>query len=247
MIFKDKGYIGNFEMEDVESGKKKLASFIEVLSDHDEIIGPIDGSTWHNYRLVSYTDGSPSFPMEPHNPIWYNEVYKELGFEPIKKYFSEKFPIKNIKPYKESDTVTIRQFKPEDLEAMYEISKVGFTDNFLYHPISYAEFEALYLPRVKMIAHDFILAAEVDDQTVGFLFAFVAGDTLILKTVATLPAYRSVGIGGRMINAALVKAEEMGIKTAIGALIADGNISRKVSAKYGGEVFREYTLYALKK
>ena len=246
MIFKDKGYIGNFEMESPEDGKAKLADFIKELAEHDEIIGPIDGSTWHSYRLVSFTDGSPSFPMEPTNPLWYNDVYTDLGFVPIKKYFSERFPIKDIKPYEKSNIVTIRQFKPEDLQAMYEISKVGFADNFLYHPISYAEFEALYLPKISMVVHDFILVAEVDNKAVGFLFAFVYQDTLILKSIAVLPEHRSASIGGRMVNVALVKAEAIVIKTAIGALFIEGNTSGKIVANYGGEVFREYTLYGFK-
>lgn len=247
MIFKDKGYIGNFEMESLADGKAKLAKYMKALAKHDEIIAPIDGSTWHSYRLVSYTDGSPSFPMEPSNPLWYNDVYTALGFVPIKKYFSERFQIEDIKPYEKCDTVTIRQFVPEDLQAMYEISKVGFADNFLYEPISYAAFEALYLPKVSRVAHDFILIAEVAHKAVGFLFAFAYERTLILKTIAVLPEYRSIGIGGRLINEALVKAEKMGIKTGIGALFIEGNTSGKIVAHYGGEIFREYSLYGLKK
>ena len=247
MIFKDKGYIGNFEMESFEDGKEKLARYVKELAEHDEVIGPIDGSTWHGYRLVSYTDGSPGFPMEPSNPLWYNDVYTDLGFVPIKKYFSERFLIKDIKPYEKSLAVTIRQFKAEDLSVMYEISEKGFSDNFLYEPISYAEFEALYLPTVSMVAHDFILVAEVDRKAVGFLFAFVYQEILILKTIAVLPEYRSIGIGRRLINATLVKGEKMGIEVGIGALFIEGNTSGKIVANYGGEIFREYTLYGLKK
>jgi len=251
MIFKDKGYIGNFEMKDIQDGKEKLARYIEELAEHDEIIGPIDGSTWYNYRLVSYTDGSPSFPMEPSNPLWHNDVYTDLGFVPIKKYFSQRGPIKDIKPYKKSEMVNIRGFKSGDvhamLQTMYEISKASFTNNFLFHPISYAEFEALYLPRFNMIDHDFILVAEMDHKAVGFLLAFVANEILIVKTVAVMPEYRFAGIGGMIINAALVKAEKLGIKTSIAALMAEDNTSRKAATRYGGKIFREYTLYGLKR
>ncbi|MCL1935512.1 MAG: GNAT family N-acetyltransferase [Defluviitaleaceae bacterium] len=247
MIFKNKGYIGPFEMIDKNDGKRKLAQFVEALSGHERIIGPIEGSTWHNYRLVSYSDGSPIFPMEPQNHLWYNNVYKEIGFEPLKKYYSERFTINQVKPYRKSNIVIIRYFKFNDLPNFYNISKVGFTNNFLYEPISYEEFEQLYVPQIKKISHDFILVAEINGKAVGFLFAFVYNGELILKTLATLPDYRTAGVGGRLINTALVKAKTMGINSAVSALTAEDNNSRKVSAKYGGHIFREYTLYILKR
>jgi len=31
--------------------------------------GPVDGDTWHHYRLVTWSDGTPAFTLEPFSPL----------------------------------------------------------------------------------------------------------------------------------------------------------------------------------
>jgi len=247
MIFKDKGYIGYFEMEDKEQGKVQLESYVNQLASHENIVGPINGSTWGRYRLVSTSDGSPSFLLEPENPLWYNDVYLESGFVPIKQYVSERFEIKDIEPMTLRVGGMIRAFESEDLPIIYELSKTGFENNFLYDDICYDLFEQQYRPMLAMADPQYILLAFVNHQPAGFLFSYVSEGALILKSVAVLPAFKWFGLGTRLVNQALMIAEANEIKTAVAALMEEENVSRKISAKYGGKVFRTYTLYGLKK
>jgi len=48
-----------------------------------------------------------------------------------------------------------------------------------------------------------------------------------------------------MMNHVLLAGQRKGLKTAIAALIAEGNNSHKIISKYGSAKIREYTLYCL--
>jgi len=253
MVYIDKGYIGCFEMAGKEAGKRQLAEYIRQLKQagHRRIVAPINGDTWHQYRLVSWSNGDAAFAMEPQNPLWYNEVYEELGFRPLMKYRSDKFSIAHLdnagglRVGARNDEFDIRGFRDGDLRLIYDISLSGFDNNFLYNEISFEEFAALYQPILPIIDSDLVLIAEIDGQPAAFLFSFIVGDMLILKSMAVLPQFRSHGIGARLIDHAVLAGHRRGAKTAIAALMSDGNNSNKIISKYGGEKIREYTLYSL--
>ena len=248
MVYLDRGYIGCFEMADKASGARQLTEYVEQLkaAGHKRIVAPINGDTWHSYRLVSWCGGEPVFPMEPQNPLWYNEVYTNCGFVPLKKYRSDKFSLENIEPpVFDNPSLTLRPFHPEDLPLIYSLSIQGFDDNFLYSGIGYEDFAALYQPVLPMIDSELLLIAEADGAPAGFMFSFAAGDRLILKSMATLPQYRNYGIGSLLMAQVLAAGRAKGLKTAIAALMSDDNVSRKIVSKYGSELIREYTIYTL--
>jgi GNAT superfamily N-acetyltransferase len=252
MIYKDKGYISQFEMDNPTQGKEKLLTYINELkkSGHKRIVAPLNGSTWHDYRLVSFTNELVSpFPLEPNNPLWYNQVYTDLGFKPLQKYYSEIFPLDNTslinktvdKPVDKS--VNIHNFDVNNFKSIYDIANASFVDNFMYTPISFEEFDKIYSGPLQSSNNDYIALAYVDNEPVGFIFSFAFNNTLILKSLAVLPSYRSLGIGASLIAHVCNTAKNNGINKAIGALISTGNHSGNIVSAYGGEVFREYTLY----
>jgi len=248
MLYLDKGYIGCFEMSDKESGKKQLMRYVQQLKDngHKKIIAPINGDTWHQYRLVSWSNGDPVFPLEPQNPLWYNEVYEELEFKPLMKYRSDKFSMGKVKPIDNTDSaLSFRGFRDSDLRLIYDLSLKGFDENYLYSEISFEEFGKLYQPLLSMVDKELIVIAEVDGVTAGFIFAYIRSDTQILKSIAVLPEFRSKGIATKLVNHVLLTGERKGAKTAIAALMLDGSNSSKVVSKYDSEKIREYTLYCL--
>lgn len=247
MIYPDKGYIGRFEMTDKESGRIRLEEYIGKLKElgHSRIVAPIDGDTWHSYRLVSWTGGDAPFPMEPQNPLWYNDVYLEAGFKPLKKYRSDKFPLAGVEPIEMRGEHSFRPFKKEDLRLIYDLSLKCFDENFLYGEIDFDEFARIYQPLLPMLDPELALIAEENGEPAGFAFCFAAGEKLILKTLAVHPAHRSGGLGGSLINQVLLAGKRKGLTHAIAALMSDGNNSNRISAKYGGEKLREYTIYSL--
>ncbi|MDR2913335.1 MAG: GNAT family N-acetyltransferase [Tannerella sp.] len=247
MIYSDKGYIGCFEMNDKDLGRRQLEEYVKQLTNagHKRIIAPINGDTWHTYRLMNWSGDEPAFPFEPHNPLWYNDIYTEFGFKPLKTYRSDKFSI-DVEPPLCTDTeLSFRDYREGDLKLIYDISLHGFDANFLYDNITFEEFSRLYQPVLPMIDKELVVIAEIDNAPVGFMFSFAAGDRLILKTMAVLPEYRSRGIGAKMFHHILFTGQRKSLRTAIAALIAEGNNSHKIASKYGSEKIREYTLYYL--
>ena len=248
MIYLDKGYIGSFDMLNKEAGKQRLREYTGQLfaAGHKRIIAPIDGNTWHTYRLLSWTNGDMPFPMEPQNPLWYNDVYTELGFAPIMKYRSDKFPIKDIEPLPYISEVKIRELSSQgDLPLIHNISVAAFANNFLYSDLTYMEFAKLYMPVLSVFDPKLALIAEINGVPAGFMFSFMYHNNLVLKSMAVLPQFRSKGVGAMLMNAVLLAGQKKGATTAIAALMAEGNNSRKIVEKYNSEKFREYTLYAL--
>ncbi|MDR1069282.1 MAG: GNAT family N-acetyltransferase [Gracilibacteraceae bacterium] len=251
MIYPDKGYIGFFDMDDPESGALLLRSRVDALraSGCRRIIAPIDGDTWRRYRLVSWSDGTAAFPLEPQNPLWYNDVYLKAGFQPLAEYSSGAFPLGGVALGGASRGPRIRPFDLSDgeneLARIYTLSTQGFTANFLYTDIAREDFLAMYRPLLKLIDPDLAVFAELDGQPAGFLFAFPAGERLILKTITVPPARRGRGIGAAMVHHALRAGQAKGLTQAVAALISDGNRSLDIVAAYGCVPFRRYTLYCL--
>jgi len=246
MVFSVPGYIGLFSISDKQTGTQKLKEYTDDLikMGHKTIIGPIDGSTWHKYRLLSKTSDEPVFPLEPNNPLWYNDVYTESGYKPYKRFFSDKFDLFNVQPIQNND-VELRKFRTGDLKIIYELSLEGFKNNFLYSPISFEEFAGLYEPFLPSVKPELIQIAYVGNQPAGFMFSFIAGERLILKSIAVLPEYRNLRIGSLLFNKVIINSLEMGAKSAIAALYIEGNNSGKISKQYNSTRIREYTLYKL--
>ncbi|MCL2058962.1 MAG: GNAT family N-acetyltransferase [Oscillospiraceae bacterium] len=257
MVYPDKGYIGCFEMADMDIGKRQLEAYTRELlaAGHRRVIAPINGDTWHSYRLVSWSGGEAAFPLEPQNPLWYNDVYKACGYKPLKRYSSDAFYIggeaeprggvhaPGKRGFLDGDLL-LRGFRDgSDIRTIYDISLRGFDDNFLYSEISYEAFEMLYKPFLPSIDSDLAIIAEIGGKPAGFMFSYVSGGRLILKTIAVLPDFRGRGVGAAMVGQVVQAGRAKGLRTAIAALIAEGNNSFNIISKYGSDKIREYTLY----
>lgn len=50
--------------------------------------GPLDGSIWISYRLVTEGFGPPPFLGEPYNKPYYPELFQAAGFRPLQRWFT---------------------------------------------------------------------------------------------------------------------------------------------------------------
>lgn len=60
------------------------------------VIGPIAGSTWNSYRLVTHSDGSMPFLMEPKYKPGYSQWLENIESKPTYQYFSTKETIERV-------------------------------------------------------------------------------------------------------------------------------------------------------
>lgn len=182
------GLLGFFEAEDSPSAAAALfRQAIEWLHDRGAgpVVGPMDGDTWHNYRLnVGPYDARP-FLMEPHNPAYYPGLWRQNGFQVLERYCSKRVEdleavIAAMGPKLEAAQAAGYRFEPLQikayeaaLERLYDLSCRIFADNFLYTEIPRNEFLDLYRPSRALIDPDLVTFVRAPNgEDAGFLFAF---------------------------------------------------------------------------
>jgi L-amino acid N-acyltransferase YncA len=225
----------------------------------------MDGNTWRRYRAVTERGVEPTFFLEPDNPDTWPGEWQAAGFEPQAAYFSGLNPdlsrddpqVTRAGERLMSRGMRLRTFDAKDFEKelriIYDLSVRCFTSNFLYTPISEAEFLAQYSAIREMIRPELVMIAEMEGEPVGFVFAIPDVlqkhrgpiDTVIVKTVAVLPERRCAGAGVWLVQEANRAARNLGYRRAIYALMHESNNSLNISARFGAP-FRRYTLFARK-
>jgi GNAT superfamily N-acetyltransferase len=160
-------------------------------------VGPCDGSTFRNYRLVTQRslqggDGHPPFLLEPDNPDEWPGDFLAAGFSAWSEYLSNLAPLSAPDPQLETRTaalaqqgIHLRDLDPaifaaapgdssafdRELARIYPLVMTAFANNPLFTPIDYSEFYAQYAPIRSLLAPDLVALAERDGELVGLLFA----------------------------------------------------------------------------
>jgi len=246
--------IGKFACDTAEAGGQLLDEVITLLRKEafGAVIGPMDGDTWHSYRLVSESDGTPPFLLEPTSRPQDKDAFATAGFTPISDYVSARTELSPAilcqAPFA-LPGLTVTAWDGKNAEGLigplFALSATAFAKNAFYKPLDLAGFRALYEPVIPRIDPRHVMFAHDDSgKLTGFIFSIpnwlegAKPTTLIIKTYAT-----TVRGGGRMLlDLAHHKAAELGFTHAIHALMHNDNVSRNASAKHGGKIFRKYQL-----
>lgn len=266
------GYIGHFAAPDMGAEaavRDLLATACHTLraAGCAWAIGPIDGSTFRDYRFVIQrhvnAPQEPPFFLEPQNPDAWPRHFVANGFAPIATYCSAvgKLPphdphLDRLMARAKATGATLRPVRleafQEELASIYAVVATSFRHNFLYTPLAQAEFVAQYLPLQAVIQPELGWVAERDERMVGFILALPnlaqaqrgeAIDTAIIKTVAAQPQGGVLGLGNLLIAQCQQAAYAAGYRRVIHALMHEDNISTKISARYA-QIMRRYALYA---
>ena len=246
--------VAKVKFPSVEAGAALLNEAVEIARREGAtaLMGPMEGDTWHSYRLVVESDGRPAFLMEPVSGEHDLAAFEAAGFERIGGYFSAAVPLDEIAAKPEpapQDALSVSHWDGSDPEGLFAqvhaLSCEAFAGNAFYKPIGLEDFLAMYMPVVPLLKPEMILfARDGAGDLKGFLFGipnYAEGpgtDTAILKTYASLQK----GAGYLLSDAFYRAALGLGYKTALHALIHDDNLSALRSAANGAEVFRRYAL-----
>jgi hypothetical protein len=255
--------IGNFES--AEDTRPAKALFEEAFKDAKSlgagyILGPMNGSTWDEYRFRSNFE-KPPFLLEPTHLEYYNQLFLKAGFEPVAKYFSSlNKAISHSRPevlhkeqsFRESG-ITFRNINmahyERELDKLYPFLSKAFSTNFLYTPISKENFNAKYLAATKLIDPDFIILAEDQQENLkGFIFAYQdhfcqQEKRIVVKTLARDNDKSLSGLGNVLGDLIFRKAAEKGFQSSIHAFMIENGTSTGLSGNYSGEPFKHYFLY----
>ncbi len=254
--------IGNYEA--VEDDKYGLALLQQIEADakasgSEYLIGPMNGSTWENYRF-STDHNHPNFFLEPWHPLYYNRHFLKAGFHVIGKYFSSMAHLEPVpedfhqrKSAFEAKGITFRAIDPHhfdsELEKLYTLNTLAFQNNFLYTPITLEEFKNKYRPIQQIIQPELIMMAEDrNGNLMGYLFSiedfyYPAEKRLIIKTAARHPDQQWRGLAHALYNIVSETAKEKQFQSVIHAFLYEEGSSLGITKNFNGERFKHYALY----
>lgn len=217
------------------------------------IIGPMDGDTWHRYRVVTYSDGTPPFLLEPQSGEHDQAAFLEAGFGEISQYVSARVALAATigEPQQPVPGVQIAPWNGDDpsklIEQLFELSSQSFSENAFFKPITRESFLELYAPVIPAVDPELMLFARSGNgELVGFLFGLknTTGDAEDRKPTAIVKTYASRvrGCGHWLLDTFHRKALDLGYRDVIHALMHVDNDSIDRSARHGTQVFRRYEL-----
>lgn len=245
--------VGKCKFASVQAGARLLTDAADRAraKGATALIGPMEGDTWHAYRLVSDRGVEPPFLMEPASADHDADAFRAAGFDVISSYFSASAPLSELPGPKPENTevFSIETWDGTDPDALfahvYDLSCAAFADNPFYKHITLEDFLAMYRPVVPLLKQELILfARDTTGSLVGFLFGipnYAEGPkpaSVILKTYAS----SQKGAGRWLSYQFYVNAKSMGFDTVIHALMHDDNLSAVRSGLNGADVFRRYAL-----
>lgn len=255
------GTLGNYEsIDDPDIGARLLDEGMSLLAQSgvEYVIGPMNGSTWDQYRFERSPD-QPHFFLEPQHPAWYLDQWQAAGFESIGEYSSSIDHVMDVKEDLQQKVIAIgekgiriRQIDLDryesELELLFHLSLKGFRNNHVYSPISRKSFFAKYLPIKSAIDPAWVLIAENEEREVGgFIFCFPdywnpSHKHMVIKTLVRHPGRQWAGIGGILSALVIQKAQRDGFDAVIHAMMYDGGGGKSLSSTYQGTLLQEYVL-----
>lgn len=250
-IIEDNNVWKKFQLE-IENEAKKLGGNI--------IIGPLNGSTWENYRLSDYSQ-NPLFFTEPFYPEYYHNYFQDAQFSTLANYISNidrKMDWKNEKILKKEQEfrkfIDFRSLNADDLEndlkLIFPMISDSFENNFLYSPIDQKEFVAKY-SKLKALMFEGLVMVAQDKETkeiAGIILALPdmynkKEKGFLIKTLARNNKYKYAGIGSVLTNIVLKNAQENEYQYCIHAFMISSNTSTAISKSFTGENYKSHTLY----
>ena len=246
--------LGSYECIDDPGLGKSLLNHAEEMArarGSEQMIGPMEGSTWNSYRLVEDWQ-QPAFFSEPVHQGYYLQQFQDHGFMPIARFHSQlgtipkpSATLEALKTRFEPYELTVRHADldrwEEELAPIATFTIEQFSKNFLYTPLSTAEFIGKYLPLKPLLDPELILIAEDQQGKIrGLCFLLrdhLAKDTpqVIIKTLARDRDARYKGLGDVLTAHQYAVAWQKGYQKVLHAFMKDNNASLRLSHEYAGQ------------
>ena len=249
--------VGSFRCDNWQDGERLLNAVGTLLrhEGYEAAIGPMDGDTWHRYRLVAESDGSAPFLMEPVSGPYDKAAFEASGFASISSYASSRTSLNEAigtSPPAAMDGVSITAWNGNDAHSLIgglaDIAVESFKGNPFFKPITKSAVLQLYEPLLPSIDPRLVFFAHDKSGRIGFLFGLpnrMEGSrpsSVILKTYAATRR----GVGHLLADRFHRTAKELGFVNVIYAPMHIDNVSFQRTARYGGRVFRRYALMGKK-
>jgi len=258
--------IGSYEcIDNQEASELLLQHTFKLAKDkgYTWLIGPMEGSTWENYRF-SLHNKRPNFFLEPYHHAYYNQQFQAVGLQSIARYISnldeqlefDEVRLNDFEQYLKTKGAVILNINLENIEE--ELNKIGqfsieaFSKNFLYTPITPEAFTTKYAKVQSFLQRELIWIVEdenIEIQAISFAikdYCDPKGETVIIKSLARKQESSFRGLGAFLAGKTYQTVQSLGYKKVIHAMMIQENISVNISENYSGNIYKEYVLYGKK-
>lgn len=262
---KDQLILGNYACIDDDFAAKYLfdgvIDYAKKIGSR-QLIGPMNGSTWDNYRFCKSPTSAEYFSEPPQQP-WFIKQWEDNGFVEIEQYYTaidknltyDLQETLKLKTQLNDKQITIRKINLNDyqseLSRLWKFSTSVFKNNVLYSPISEKYFIEKY-NRLQSILHPetTLIAENKDRQVVGLIFCFddrlcKTEKRLVIKTIARDGNADYKGIPQVFMNQVIDYARMNNYKSILHAFIHIKNRSSQLSKQFSGTPWKYYSLYQL--
>lgn len=258
--------IGSYEcIEDLAVSNVLLDYAKSILQSkgYTYIIGPMEGSTWNNYRFSNSND-KPNFFLEPYHHDYYISQFKRAGYKSIASYHSNlmdpsEFDTKGLdlieKKYREQGAVfrkmDLKDFKNE-LRKIATLSIDGFSSNFLFTPLSIEDFVLKYEKLEPFFDPELVWIAEDQKGEVHALIFCIkdfndrTNSTLIVKSMVRKRSSPFKGVATYLSTRIVEMAKNRHYTKIIHALMITDNASHRISNTQTAQHYKSYSLFGLK-
>ncbi|MBN2523478.1 MAG: GNAT family N-acetyltransferase [Bacteroidales bacterium] len=217
------------------------------------IMGPINGTIWHSYRIISYSDNESFFPAEPLSQPYYYDLFRKknpsrtiLYHSAYRKYFDN--IVRHTKKSYETliekgiEIGPITNLNSDIHASLFRLSEKTFRQSWGYVALNQNEFCLLYSSSKISNYIASVYGAYNGIDLIGFCTNMRYGDELIMKTIAVDQNFQQMGIGNALVYKIHSDALFQGIKTIKYALVRKDN-KIKYFPKDDIHVFREYAAF----
>ena len=246
---------GYFDALNNETGKLIIQYAIDYCKanfPNTILVGPVNGSTWGNYRLPLNAFDS-LFPGDIAGKDYYPEIFNDLGFEVHCKYSTNMQSVLMRESSKPVNGCTIEYLNKSEImsrmEEIYDLSMEAFKTAPLFQAIDFIHFEAKYNQSLKYLDTQFMpFALDANNKIVAYLLAYPAYDNeaLVIKTLARKSGRQFAGLGKLLANELVNKAIDSGYSKIYHALMNQSNVSKVLSRNFSGTPCKNYAVYMYK-
>jgi ribosomal protein S18 acetylase RimI-like enzyme len=254
--------MGLFEMAITPGGASAGRALIEagvdwaIATGHHALYAPVDVVTWFSYRfLIPPADDDaavPPYAWEPAQPDEYPSLFLAHGFEEAERYITTGTIYEaSAGDSLEAVRVTNRAYAAaaaagyrfeqlagaEQLDALLEelhpLCMDAFSGAVLFEPLPVPLFRRLYMSAAaSRDCSPTHVVRDAGGQLTGFVFAFVDGDAVVIKTIAVAAEARGRHLSTALSHLALRTGAERGLRSFVSALVRRGNTSEFLAQAY---------------
>lgn len=198
------------------------------------LFGPVNGSIWHSYRVVSIPGSEEYIPSEPITEIFYYDFLMGMNPREVINYqsaYRKRFKIitrHTRASYQGLGEKGLRIVQIQTLEectafSLFVLTSKVFNKNRGYISLNLTEFLKLYSSDKIAQYIGSVYAAYSGEQIVGFCTNLTFGNNLIMKTIAVDPEFQQMGIANALVYKIHADAVANGLETIYYVLIRKGN------------------------